>query len=419
MTIASPVRILGSVLGCWLAVALCGEVGAQEEWTRFRGPDGTGISTAKSIPVAFGESDYRWNVELPGSGHSSPVLWGEKIFLTCETPEEGERLVMCLAAADGRVLWTFKDTFEPYRNHRFNSFAASTPAVDADRVYISWVSGETFIVLALDHDGSQVWKRTMGDFKAMFGAGASPIVLDGVVIMGNDHAGESCFLIGLDAATGETRWELPRRTGLTSYVTPAVYRPDDGPVEVIFVSPAHGVTGVDPRTGKVNWELGGLFKLKNVASPVIAGELVFASGGQGAGGTESAVVRRGDGPSGRKPEQAHVIPSGLPYVPTPVVFGKHLFLWSDRGIVTCVEAATGTQMWQEEVGGQYFSSPICVDGRLYGVSKKGEVVVLHATPEYQLLAKSQLPEGSYATPAVANGCVYFRTFGRLICVGGN
>jgi outer membrane protein assembly factor BamB len=375
------------------------------------------VSHARTIPVSFDEADYRWNLELPGSGHSSPVLWGDKLFLTCEARDEKQRFVVCIDARNGRVLWTWKDSFEEYRNHRFNSFAASTPAVDADRVYVSWVSGTTFIVLALDHGGNPIWHRSMGDFKARFGAGASPIVLDDVVIMGNDHAGQTSFLIGLDAKTGDTRWKLARNSGLTSYVTPAVYRPDSGPTEVIFVSPSHGITGLDPRTGEVRWELGGPFTLKNVASPVLAGEVVFATSGQGGRGVESAAVRRGDMPSGRKPERAYTIDAVLPYVPTPVVFQGHLFLWNDRGVVTCIEAAIGKKVWEEELGGEYFSSPICVDGRLYGVSKKGEVVVIEASPQYELLARSQLPEGSYATPAVAHGSIYFRTFHRLICVG--
>jgi len=411
-------RILGAVLGCLLVFALPGQSGAQDGWTRFRGPDGTGVSDAPAIPVTFSEADYRWKVQLPGSGHSSPVLWGAKLFLTCENREECERSVVCVDAGDGRVLWTWQDTYETYRNHRFNSYAASTPAVDANRVYASWISGDTFIVLALDHDGNHLWQRRMGDFRARFGAGASPIVLEDIVIMGNDHAGETSFLIGLDARTGETRWKVPRKSGLTSYVTPAVHRPKNAPPEVIFVSPSHGITSLDPFTGSVNWELDGLFTQKNVASPVIAGEVVFATSGKGGRGVESAAVRWGDGPSGRKPELAYMLDFGLPYVPTPVAFDGHLFLWSDTGVVTCIEAATGEQVWQERVGGEYFSSPICVNGRLYGASKKGEVVVIKASPQYELLGRAQLPEGSYATPAVANGCLYFRTFNHLICVEG-
>lgn len=410
--------LLGTALACLLVVAFWSEVRAEDEWTQFRGPDGTGVIDAPSIPVKFGEADYRWKVPLPGSGHSSPVLFGGKLFLICEVREKNERFVVCLDAADGRTLWSWKAAFEPYRQHSFNSYAASTPAVDADRVYVSWISGATFIALALDHQGNPLWERRLENYESRFGAGTSPIVLDDVVIVGNDHTGEGCFLIGLDAKTGETRWKVPRKTGRTSFVVPAVYRPKDGPVEVIFVSQAHGITGLDPRSGTVNWELGELFTQKTVSSPVIAGEVVFSTSGQGGRGVESAAVRRGDAESGRQAELVYEVSGALPYVPTPIVVGELMFIWADNGVVTCVEAETGKRVWQERIGGEYFSSPICVSGRLYCVSKKGEVVVLEASRQYKVLQRNQLPEGSYATPAVANGCIYFRTFNQVMCVEG-
>lgn len=413
--------ILALLVGCLTWLVATDDVGAQE-WTRFRGPDGTGVVEAPSIPVEFDESNYQWNVELPGTGHSSPVLWGEKIFLTCTTKEDETRSVVCLDATDGKILWEVEEPYERFRSHGFNSFASSTPAVDAERVYVSWISGETFIVFALDHQGNKVWRRSMGDFKAMFGSGASPIVLDGVVIVDNDHAGQTCFLIGLDAVTGETRWKLPRRTGLASYVAPAVYRENGRAVEVIFAGTAHGITAVDPVSGEVLWEVDGLFTLKSVASPVIAGQLVFASGGKGSGGVESGVVRRGDKAKGQEAELVYELRSGrgsgLPYVPTPVVYNDLLYLWSDAGTVACIEPASGREIWVQETGGQFFASPICVNGLLYNVSKKGQVFVIEAAREYKLAAVNELPEGSYATPAVANGRLYVRTFNRLICVGG-
>jgi outer membrane protein assembly factor BamB len=406
------------LLGCLLGVMPLADVRAAGEWTRFRGPDGTGIVDAPAIPSTFSEADYRWNVELPGRGHSSPVLWGKKIFLTCEVREKKERSVVCLDSGDGRLLWSSTSPFEELQINKLNSHAASTPAVDADGVYVSWISGTTFIVLALDHDGKPLWERKLGDFKSVHGPGASPIVMDGIVIMGNDHAGEGAFLIGLDSKTGEIRWKRPRKSDKASYVTPAVYRPKEGPVELIYASPAHGFTGIDPQSGEVTWELGGLFAQKTAASPTLAGEVVFATGGSGGRGVESAAVRRGDGPSGRRPEVAYTVDAALPYVPTPIVFGSQMFVWADNGIVTCVDTSDGRKVWQQRVGGEYFGSPVCISGRLFNVSKQGEVVVLAASTKYELLGRSQLPEGSYATPAVAGGCVYFRTFSRLICVAG-
>ncbi len=406
-----------AVLGCLLALGPLDQARAQSGWTRFRGPDGAGVGEASSIPVAFDEANYRWQTKLPGDGHSSPVLWENKVFLTCRLEDQNQRMVVCLSAVDGRILWLWKDRFEEYKQHSFNNFAASTPAVDADRVYVSWVSGKTFMVLALDHNGQEVWQRRMEDYQSRFGAGASPIVLDGLVIMGNLHPGKSSFLIGLDAATGQTRWQLKRTSASTSFVTPAVYRPKNGPPELIFASHAHGITSVDPRTGQVNWEVGELFTMKIVTSPVVADGLIFATAGKGGAGRESVAVRPPTTDSGGRGELVYKLESSLPYVPTPIACGEYLFVYSDAGVVTCIRAATGEQLWQERVSGELFSSPVRLGNRIYSVTKKGEVVVIEASSQYKPLAQSRLPEGSYATPAVANDCMYFRTFTHLICVG--
>ncbi|MEE8451651.1 MAG: PQQ-binding-like beta-propeller repeat protein [Thermoguttaceae bacterium] len=408
-------RLLGGLITATLLLSTAGAAETAQEWTRFRGPNGTGISTAKTIPVSFDESDYHWNVELPGSGHSSPVLWDDKIFLTCKAEDEDQRSIVCLDAADGKVLWSHTESYVPYRSHSLNSFAASTPALDADRLYVSWVSDNKLTLLALDHQGDEVWRRTTGDFASMFGAGASPIVLDGSVIVGHDHSGTTAFLLALDAKTGETRWKLPRTNGYASYITPTVHAPEGRAKEVLFIGPEHGITAVDPATGKVNWEVDADFTLKTTASPVIAGGLVFASAGKGGGGQESAVVRPGSASS--KAELVYRIEDDLPYVPTPIAFGDHIFILSDSGTMTCREPASGDAVWSEQLEGTYFSSPICVDGKLYCVSRQGDLVVLAASPEFKLLAENRLPEGSHATPAVAGGRMYIRTYNRLICIG--
>ena len=405
-----------SFIACLMTVALAFSAARGQEWTRFRGPDGTGIGRGASIPTSFADDGYRWKVKLPAPGHSSPVLWGERIFLTCAPPSGPGRQVVCLHADDGRILWSWKDTFRPYNQNRLNSFAASTPAVDAERVYLSWVSGAAFEAVALNHDGKLLWRRKVDDFKARHGAGASAIVLDGVVIAGNTHIGESSFMIGLDAATGEVRWKRDCKSGPTSYITPGIYRPPGGEVEVLFVSSSHGVTSLDPSTGRLNWEAGGPFQLKSVASPNVAGSLVFASAGQGGSARQSAVVRPGRGDT--KADVAYRLGEFAPYVPTPIAVGEHLFVLHDRGRLTCVEPATGKVLGEQKFSGTFYPSPVSVNGRIYCINTKGEVTVVSADPQCKVIATSQLPEGTHATPAIAHGRMYLRTYNHLLCAPG-
>ena len=414
---------------CVLLVGFCvGAVGAQE-WTRFRGPDGTGIGRADGIPAKIDESSYTWKVKLPGPGHSSPVLWGKKIFLTCEGPgkvirpkrgmgdaatTKAKRQLVCLSAADGKVLWTWQEEFTTYSHNRLNSFAASTPAVDAERVYLTWASGGKYFAVAIDHAGKKVWQRELGDFSAKHGAGASPIVIDGIVLVGNDHMGKTSTLSGLDAKTGQTRWKIERQSGPTSYIAPAIYRPAGTKVQAIFASCAEGVTSVNPADGKVNWQVDCNFTLKIVASPVVADGLVFVSAGRG-GSRESAVVRP---PKDSRPASiAFKLDREVPYVPTPIAVGDCLFVLNDPGTLTCVEPATGKKLWRERFSGTHYPSPVCVSGRIYLINNRGAMSTVQAAAKYKLLATSKLPEGTHATPALANGCMYIRTINHLICVG--
>ncbi len=404
--------------GAWLIVlvVLCGSAAGQE-WTRFRGPDGSGIGKGESIPVSFTEADYVWKVKLPGSGHSSPALWGDRVFLTCTQDARKQREVVCLDATSGKQLWSTKMPFTPYRHNRQNSFAACTPAVDAERVYVNWVSGGTFIALALDHKGKTLWRREMGGFKAKHGAGASPIALGGRMIVNNENM-QTSFLAGLDGKTGKPVWQIKLRGRMTSYITPAVYRPKGGDPEVVFVGESKGMTGVDPASGAVKWQSEKLFTIKSVSSPVVAGGVIFATAGQGGAGRQSAAVRPGDKQAGRKATVAWKLDRDLPYVPTPIAVGEHLYILSDAGMMTCVVSATGKQVWQESLGARFYASPVSVNGRIYVVTRSGEMIVLKAGAEYKVLAKSALGEKSDATPAIANGRMYIRTLNHLICIGG-
>ncbi len=392
----------------WLLIG--GSATLAQEWTRFRGPNGTGISPAAALPSAWTEADYAWRVELPGQGHSSPVLWGDQVFLTSAVDDGAERLVMSLRASDGAAQWLKHFPGAAHPKHQLNSFASPTPAVDAEHVYVSWSSPESYLLLALTHAGHEVWRVDLGPFVSQHSAGPSPIVHGDLVILGNDQDGDS-FLLAVDRGTGQERWRTPRRTDRVAYSTPCLYERPGSKPELIFLSGAHGTSGIDPHTGHTLWELP-VFDKRTVSSPVCGAGLIFGTCGSGAGGNYVAAVRPGAA-GGVPAELAFKLEKAAPYVPTPVVVDNRLFLWGDAGVVTCVELPSGSVIWQRRVGGNFFGSPVWVAGKLYCQSSDGDVAVIAAADEYALLGKSPLGELSHSTPAVAGGRMFLRSVSHL------
>ncbi|MEX2114011.1 MAG: PQQ-binding-like beta-propeller repeat protein [Pirellulales bacterium] len=389
-----------------------------QEWPRFRGPNGAGQSDATTIPVAWNADDLLWKVELPGVGNSSPVLWGDSIFLTSADATDGTRHVFCLSARDGRLLWQRDYPAARYLVHQQNTFASSTPAADAKRVYCAWATPEELALLAFDHHGNELWRLPLGSFTSQHGFAASPIVYRDLVILTNDQDSDS-FLVAVDAASGAIRWKIPRQVLVeqnASYAAPCIRQRAGHPDELIVVGRSHGVASLDPTTGSTRWELAALER-RPVGSPVLFENLVLAACGDGAGNNAVVAVEPPNSPDG-EPQVAYRIDRALaPYVPTMVAHGKLVFLWNDRGIASCIDGATGKVHWRERVGGNYFSSPVRVADRIYGVSVDGEVVCLAAAEEFQLLGRSALGETSRATPAVAGGRMFLRTESHLLAVG--
>lgn len=390
---------------------------AAREWPRFRGPNGAGQADANTIPIAWTANDYNWRVKLPGIGYSSPVVRGQRIFVTCASEQDATRIIHCLSTSDGGLIWKRSFPSTTYSKHVFNSYAASSPAADADHVYMTWTTPQEYIAIALDtNNGRQVWRRDLGGFVAQHGFGSSPILLEDMVILANDQDGKSSA-IALDRATGRTRWNAPRRTEKAAYSTPCIYRPNHGAAQLIFTSWAHGVDSLDPHTGKTNWELA-VFKNRVVGSPTIAAGLIFASSGTGAGGRQMFAVKPGNQTGGVQAAVAYEITGSLPYVPTPIAYGRLLFLWSDSGVVQCLDAPTGKVHWKNRVGGKFFGSPVRVADRLYCISRQGEMVVLAADRQFKLLGRINLEEPSNSTPAIADGVMYLRTRSHLMAIGG-
>ncbi len=405
-----------AVLGC---LALSANA---QEWTRFRGPNGSGLSDAANIPVKWTEKDYHWKATLPASGHSSPVIWKDLVFLTGSDDETQSRSVFAVSTETGKVLWTKTSEFEVHRKHKLNSFASPTCAVDEQRVYASWTMPDEYSVKAFTHDGVEVWSRNLGGFVSQHSGGVSPVIFDELLILGNEQdkeGGGESSLIALDRRTGETVWKLDRDSAVVTYSTPCLRVNAAGQTELIANSTAHGISGLDPLTGKVLWTVPGVFNKRSVSSPVIAaGDILLGTCGSGGGGNYLVGVVPGTALEPDSGKVLYKVTRQAPYVPTPIAKGEHLFLWSDAGIVSCVDAKTGETLNQKRIGGTFYGSPICVQDHLYAINTAGDVVVVQATQELEELAVNPLGELSHSTPAVADGRLYLRTVNHLVSLGG-
>jgi outer membrane protein assembly factor BamB len=320
-------------------------------------------------------------------------------------------------------LWTRDFRSKPHHfENKLSSYACATPAVDAERVYAAWSTTDETTLLALDHDGQDVWRLNLGSWIGMHGFGVSPMLYEDMVILSNSQQGErlkegqqpgASFVAAFDRRSGQERWRTPRTSKTVCYATPCIFQPPGGgPAELLCCNTGDGVFSLDPRTGRENWSIV-VFDKRIVSSPVAASGLVFSSTGSGGGGSYVAAVR-----PGKKPEVAYTIKRQAPYVPTAVALGDLVFLWSDRGVVTCLDGPSGEIHWQERVSGDCFGSPIVVGDKLYCIDASGVVHVLAADKQFRQLGRNPLGEPSRATPAVAGGRMYLRTFSQLFCIGG-
>jgi outer membrane protein assembly factor BamB len=415
-------RLSSILVAALVALTVLASSARGQEWTRFRGPNGSGISPAGSMPVQWTEKDYRWNVTPGGTGFGCPVLWGQRVFLLSADEKAATRIVQCLDADDGKALWAKSYPVAAARHHTDNSLAASTPAVDKDRVYVCLAARQATLLLALDHKGEEIWRRDLGPQKGEHGPCITPIVWEDLVIVANDQEGPSSVL-AVESATGKTAWQTPRKSGKTTYGTPCVYQPAERPqgpaggaAQIVVTSTAEGVTGLNARTGKVEWSVGDAFPERCVGSPVVAGDLIVACCGVGSSGVRMVAVR-----PGRQGEPAAVAwdrKSSIPYVPTPLYRDGLVMLLGDSGGVWCLRAAAGEEVWQDKLPDKFYGSLVCADGRLYCISRVGKVYVLSAGEKFSLLATQDLGDKCHSTPAVAGGRMYFRTFSHLFCLGG-
>lgn len=390
-----------------------------QEWTRFRGPNGQGISDTKTIPTKFTANDYKWKQKLPGEGHGSPSLWGDKLFVISADKKSATRSVICLDAQSGKPVWETTLESNTHHLHQFNHYGTCTPAVDAESVYVYAGSDKNTRVIALDHDGKERWTADLGTFDGNHGPSTSPMLYKDMVIVTHDQIAKG-GVMALNKADGKQRWRLDRKgaDNGTSYGVPVVYTDASGQDQLIVASKANGVTAINPSNGKKIWELNDLMILRSVAGPVLGDNILFAQCGSGGGGKRFVAVEPGS--AGNKATLKWESKRGIPYVPTPIVYDGHLYYITDGGHAACLNPSDGTVLWQERIGDRlgFFGSPVCVNGHIYSMSKDGRCVVIKASPKkFELVSINNLGETSYATPAVANGRMYLRTLTHLICIG--
>lgn len=410
----SKLTVHCTCLFAWLTICQLTAV-QSAEWPRFRGENGAGHSVQTGFPTKWDADGDRleWNIELPGVGHSSPIVWGDALFVTSAVDKGAVRYLHRVNAKTGEIVWTQQMGLGQNHKHQKNSWASGTPATDGKLVYVLFADQDQYTVSAFGFDGKSAWRESLGSFTSQHGQGVSPVLFEDFVIVPNDQQGPSA-IVALNKKTGDLAWRSEREFRKASYVTPMILQGENGDApQLICASGKLGVTSLNPRTGKLLWSTGE-FPMRTVASPILANGLIIAScGGGGKGKLMIGIDPGGEGDV----SESHIRfkrNRSLPYVPTPVAYEGHLYLWNDNGVVICIRMKDQQEVWTQRVGGNFSGSPICVDGKLYCMSEDGLVVVVGASPEYVLYGKTSLGDGSHSTPAVANGRMYLRTFSRLM-----
>ena len=434
MRVLTVARCLLAILPFPLCSASIPAGETAKHWNRFRGPNGTGTSDDKSVPLKFAANEnIAWKVALPGSGNASPIVWGTNLFLHSASKDGKSRSLLCFDTVDGAIRWQKDIPGQPVKIRSDSSLASSTPTTDGKAVYVSFWDGKEVRLSAYDFQGGLLWSKNLGTFNSQHGAGASPILYKDKLILAHDMDKDDFStkvpndrpsrLFAFDKRTGDLLWEVPRTAERACYSAPfLLHKPGQKAPELVVTSTT-AVTGYNVETGAKLWEAKGWqapFEkgpLRTVASPSLAGDILCVCSGGDAGRFAIGLALPGTG-SSNKPQGVWENRKDFPYVPSPLIRDEHFYFVNDAGFAGCYHAATGKRVWFERLSDAGFhASPLLIDGKIYAVSTAGDVYVLAAEPTYRLLAHSELGEVVRATPAVADGRLYIRGERHLYCIG--
>lgn len=384
------------------------------DWPQFRGPTGQGISEEEDVPLEWSESRHIvWKKPLPGLGWSSPVVADGRVWLTVAVEDTSNTSLRAMAfdVATGTTIVdkeVFRIRRSPLLNAK-NSFASPTPVVERDRVYVHFGSDGT---AALTTSGDIVWTAKYS-VETQHGNGGSPIVYGDLLIFNCDGF-DAAYVIALDKKTGKQKWRMHRREPWSqAYSTPLIIRV--GNQDQVMSVGAFRATAYDPLTGKEIWRVSYGDGFSNVPRPVYGNGLVFiATGFQ----EPSMIAVRADGAGDvTKTHLAWQANRGAPHTPSPILVDGALYVVSDAGILSCLDARTGRLLWQQRLGGNYSASPVYAGGRIYFQSEEGVTTVIAAAPAFRKLATSTLEGVMFASLAVSNGSIFIRTDSSLYRIG--
>jgi len=407
------------MLGPWRAFALAGLSvlltfsARAENWPGWRGARGDGTSGERNIPVHWNATEnITWKTPIPGSGHASPIVWGDRVFVATAIEGRQQRVLLSLDRLTGKILWrrTVVDApLEP--KHPLNSYASGTPATDGRLVYAAFLDRDEMVVSALDFDGNLRWQVRPGPFASKHGFCSCPVLYRDLVIVNGDHDGDA-YLVALRQSDGSTVWKIDRENKTRSYSTPLI-RSIDGR-EQLILSGNRCVASYDPQSGRRHWIIDGPTE-QFVASVVYGNGLIFVT----AGFPEHHImaVRPNGYGNVTKTHIAWRTRRGAAYVPSPIAIERYFLLVSDDGIGSCFEAQSGRRLWMKRLGTHFSASAVTAEGLVYFTSDRGETTVIRPADQIDIVATNRLKEAVYASPAISQGHVFFRTQEHLLCIG--
>lgn len=431
-----------ALLGCLLLVP-----SYAGNWPGWLGPGGLSVSSDEAVPTQWVmDKNILWKVPVPGLGHSSPIVWENRVFVTTAAssdpaadnwqkgfPMQGRApdtaeiswQVLCYDRDTGELIWkqtAVRDVPVNFR-HLKNSYASQTPVTDGTYVYAFFGDQGMY---CYDFEGTLIWSRDLGDFKTRqnWGLGSSPVLYKHLVIQTCDQETGESFIVALDKKTGKTVWKQVRDEK-TSWSTPYLYLQGKRPELIVNATTA--IRSYDPSTGALLWECRGPSTSITTPTPVSSNGLIFVSSGfmmdpvrpitAFIPGAEGDITLKGD--EEHSDDIAWRQPMAAPYIPSPIAYGDYVYVLYDQGFLACYDAKTGREVYGKKrigMGTNFSATPVAVGGRLFCASEDGDMYVIKAGPEFEILSVNSIGEAMMATPAVSNGMMFVRTLNHLYCI---